>query len=82
MGALRVIGGGLFLPDVCLVVMAGGGSEVIVTRGSGVDLSWRDLKLRFLRIGVELDMTTEKKDVIEERERGGETKRDVNETVV
>ena len=52
MGALRVIGGGLFFPDPDLVGRTSGGSGVAVTEGLGVVLSWRALKFRFFRIGV------------------------------
>ena len=53
LGALRVIGGGLFLP----VVLVGGSRDGVLVVTAGVDLSWRALKFRFLRIGVV--MTTE-----------------------
>ena len=50
LGALRVIGGGLFFPVV--VFVGGPRDESGVAEGLGVDLSWRALKFRFLRIGM------------------------------
>lgn len=71
-GALRVIGGGLFLPVVGLV----GGSlgAVTVTEGSGVGSILRDLKFRFLRIGVAMatNALTERRG----REKGEDRRRD------
>ena len=74
-GALRVIGGGLFLPVVGLV----GGSlgAVAVTEGSGVGSILRDLKFRFLRIGVAMatNALTERR----WRENGEDRRRDGGE---